>query len=258
MRGLLAVHGLKRSGNHAIINWLLGQAPFEFFNNVIWINPILNGEPYPPRYENLDGLLKTRIASRYERFKLRWTRPVMLSLEDHPLTISPFMHPERLDSVNVLVLRDPRNLFASRIRMTKRLDVACFRTDDASIRHFVELWKSHAREFVGATTVLPRRVCIYYNAWCSSQEYRRSVSERLHLTFTDARFNLVSDEGGGSSFDGLEYDGKGSQMDVLNRHAQLTPEEAHVLARVLADEEVVALAARIEEEHPSIRSHSNV
>jgi hypothetical protein len=258
MRGLVVAHGLKRSGNHAIINWLLGHAPFEFFNNVIWINPILNGEPYPPRYENLDGLLATRIASRYERLKLRWTRPVMVSLEDHPLTVSPFVHPERLDPVNVLILRDPRNVFASRIRMVKRLDVACFKTDEASIRHFVELWKSHAREFVGATSLLQRKVCVYYNAWCANEDYRRSVSRQLRLTFTDAGFNQVSDEGGGSSFDGLEYDGKGSQMNVLNRHAQLDAEEARILERVLEDEEVAALAARVESAHASIRSQSNV
>jgi len=249
MRGLFVVHGLKRSGNHAIINWLLGQAPFEFFNNVIFINSILNGEPFPPTFDNVDALLKTRIASRYDRFMLRWTRPVMVSLEDHPLTVSPFTHPERLKTLHLLVLRDPRNLWASRIGIARRLNVPCFRTDAPSMQRFIDLWKSHAREMIGMTGVLKRKVCIYYNAWYSSEEYRRRISAQLRLTFSDNGLNRVSDEGGGSSFDGLEFDGKGSQMSVLSRHAQLTLEEKRILDRILQDDEMMKLADLIEEEH---------
>jgi len=249
MRGLFLVHGLKRSGNHAIVNWLLGQAPFEFFNNVIFINSILNGEPYPPKFANVDGLLKTRMASRYDRLVLRWTRPVMVSLEDHPLTVSPFERPERLETLNLLVLRDPRNLFASRIGIARRLDVPCFRTDPVSMQRFIDLWKSYAREMLGMTAVLKRKVCIYYNAWHSSQEYRRRISAQLGLRFSDKGLNWVSDEGGGSSFDGLQFNGKGSEMNVLNRYAQLTLEEKRILDRILEDEELMKLAVLIEEEH---------
>ena len=251
MRRLLVVHGLKRSGNHAITSWLQGHAPFEFFNNVIWINSILNGEPYPPPFENLDALLKTRIASRRDRLIAAWTRRLMVSLEDHPLSVSAFKHPDRLRTVNILVVRDPRNLFASRIRMASRLDVLCFRTDRTSMQRFVDLWKSHARECLGMTGVLRNKVCIYYNAWCASQAYRRRISERLHLKFTDERFNQVSDEGGGSSFDGLAFDGKGSQMNVLNRYAQLTVDEARILDRILEDEELKRLADLVEEAYAS-------
>jgi hypothetical protein len=251
VKRLLVVHGLKRAGNHAIINWLRGHAPFEFFNNVIWINSILNGEPYPPPYENLEALLKTRIAGRWDRFIVSWTRPVMVSLEDHPLDISAFRHPERIRTVNVLVLRDPRNLFASRIRMASRLDVPCFRTDRMSMQRFVDLWKAQAREFLGITNVLRNKVCIYYNAWYSSEAYRRGISAHLHFTFTDEGFNQVSDEGGGSSFDGMAFDGSGSQMNVLKRYAELTADEARILDRVLEDEEILKLARLIEDAHAS-------
>jgi hypothetical protein len=254
MRRLLVVHGLKRAGNHAVINWLLGHAPFEFFNNVIWINSILNGEPYPQPYENVDALLKTRIASRWDRFIVSWTRPVMVSLEDHPLSVSAFKHPERIRTVNILVLRDPRNLFASRIRMARRLDAPCFRTDRTSMQRFVDLWKAQARESLGITNDLRNKVCVYFNAWYSSEAYRRGISARLHFTFTDEGFNQVSDEGGGSSFDGLSFDGRGSQMDVLNRHAQLTPDESRILDRVLEDEDLVGLGRVLEEAHASYLS----
>jgi hypothetical protein len=255
MRRLLVVHGLKRAGNHAVINWLRGHAPFEFFNNVIWINSILKGEPYPPPYENVDALLKTRIASRWERFIVSWTRPVMVSLEDHPLSVSAFKHPERIRTVNVLVLRDPRNLFASRIRMAGRLDVPCFRTDRTSMQRFIDLWKSQARECLGMTEVLRNKTCIYYNAWYASEAYRRRISDRLRFTFTDEGFNHVSDEGGGSSFDGMAFHGKGSQMNVLNRYVELTADEALILDRVLEDEELMKLADLIEDAYaPYVRA----
>ena len=173
----------------------------------------------------------------------------MVSLEDHPLSVSAFKHPERIKTVNVLVLRDPRNLFASRIRMASRLDVPCFRTDRTSMQRFVDLWKAQAREFLGITSVLRNRVCIYYNTWFSSRAYRSEISNRLHLTFTDNGFNEVSDEGGGSSFDGMAFDGKGSQMNVLSRYAELTPDEVRILDRVLEDEEIVRLARLIEDAH---------
>jgi hypothetical protein len=47
----------------------------------------------------------------------------------------------------------------------------------------------------------------------------------------------------------MAFEGRGSQMDVLNRHEQLTPDEGSILNRVLEDEELVKLASSIEDAH---------
>jgi hypothetical protein len=43
-------------------------------------------------------------------------------------------------------------------------------------------------------------------------------------------------------------------MDVLNRHAQLTPDESRILDRVLEDEDLVGLGRVLEEAHASYLS----
>ena len=53
MKKVFLVHGMKRSGNHAVINWLLPHDQFVFFNNVIEIIRVLAGKttiPAPTDY----------------------------------------------------------------------------------------------------------------------------------------------------------------------------------------------------------------
>ena len=112
----------------------------------------------------------------------------------------------------------------------------------------LELWKSQAREFLGMTDQLKNRVGIFFDAWFSSEDYRRSTSEKLGITFTDNGFSRVSKHGGRSSFDRTEFNGENRKMDVLNRKDHLEDTERQLLEDTLGqDEELLDLASRIEE-----------
>jgi hypothetical protein len=239
MSRLLLVHGLKRSGNHAFVNWLMGCGSFTFFNNIIPIKPVLRGEkPIPPPVD-YEWWLAQRLLKEDRQ------KPVIASLEDHALTVVPFIR-VRCPFAHVLVLRDPVNLFASRIRKARRVDNPAYaREQGPAMQRAIDLWKMHAREFLGRTDLLAAHVGVYFNAWFTNEDYRRDVCTRLGMKFTDRRFARVPSTGGGSSFDRTTFDGDNVRMDVLNRERYLDAADHELLAAVLRDAELQDLAARL-------------
>lgn len=104
--------------------------------------------------------------------------------------------------LDVLVLRDPFNLFASRRAMGATLP----RTTAA------RMWKQHARTALKVLTARrpakQRLLPILYNRWAADSVYREHIAQHLGLTFTDEGIDTVAACNGGSSFDGLRYDGR--------------------------------------------------
>jgi hypothetical protein len=116
-----------------------------------------------------------------------------------------------LQRFDILILRDPFNLFASRLRAGKDLTLT-------SVATAVRIWKQHAREFNGQSRHLTQSpVLINYNRWVTEPPYRQQLATQLGLNFTDATINNVHKTAGGSSFDGSRYDGHASRMKVLER-----------------------------------------
>jgi len=252
MKRIIVVHGMKRSGNHGIINWLKVQDRFIFFNNVIPIAPILRGDRPFPEPEDFTPWLRRKFLHKRLRFTFFLTKyflarfALIASLEDHELNVRPFLNPS-CEVANVLILRDPYNLFSSRIRVASRSDLPSYNENPGPIMsYFIDLWKSYAREFLGLTNNLENKVCIYYNQWFSSQDYRRLVSKELNLEFNDRGFSKITRYGGGSSFDKRRYDGKSEMMDVLNRKDYLNDTERENLEIILDDRELVELTESVE------------
>lgn len=253
MKRLVIVHGMKRSGNHGIINWMLAQGRFLFFNNIIPIAPILRGHKPMPPPEDLPVWLRQQLlpeggtwwAFLREQWALR-RHTLLVSLEDHDLHIRPF---RRLPKAHrhVLIVRDPYNLFASRIRKAATLDNPAYpREAGAALERVVTRWKQHAREYLGLTNTLAPKEGVYFNAWFADPAYRRALSQRLGLDFSDEGFTAVSGTGGGSSFDGTAYDADNRRMNVLDRASQLTDDERRLWDALFADDELHALARRLD------------
>ncbi len=113
--------------------------------------------------------------------------------------------------ITVLVLRDPFNLLASRLAKPAPL------LDLLEPWEVLDAWEVYAEEFIGATSFLDSKVTVNFNSWFLDREYRQTVALQLGFPFTDAGINIVPKAGGGSSFDLLHYDGRASQMRVLDR-----------------------------------------
>ncbi len=254
MKTLMMVHGMKRSGNHAIINWINAHGQYIFINNVIHIAPILLGQKTMPPPEDFLTWLhrrcprrtligKLRMPSLLHRFFLH-RKPVIASLEDHDIQVRPFRNiPSEV--TNILILRDPVNLFASRIRKASLTDNPAYLTTDPAMKRVLDNWKSHAREYLGMTSYLENKVCVYFNSWFSDQTYRQLISNKLNITFTDEGFRDVSQRGGGSSFDSTQFDGNNRKMNVLDRQSHLSDSEKQILQNVLEDKELQDLDEKV-------------
>lgn len=252
MRRVIVVHGMQRSGNHAIIHWLKAHDRFIFINNVIPIAPILKETKRIPPPEKFTLWLLRRLLQRKLHFPFLLKKfylqrhSLIVSIEDHDLQVRPVVQIPYAVS-NILIIRDPRNLFSSRIRRASLLKnhPAYPSHTGPAMNRVVKLWKSHAREYLGLTSHIENRANIYFDFWFSNRDYRQSISRKLNMEFTDHSFSRVAREGGGSSFDGTHFDGNNQMMDVLNRQSSLTDPERHLLETILADEELKELAQRV-------------
>lgn len=234
----IRVIGMSRSGSHAIVNWILAQSPGRtcFLNCAEpGCNPFVSARPRTPELPPW--------RAPYEGFEIgaeragRLTRKDLLIHSYEDTFLGPFKkaanegrHDEWVGSsarrIDLLILRDPRNLLASRLASGYG-----WLSDELVTR----VWAQHAREFLGLRRNLPQeRLMVSYNAWVRSFEYRRRVAEALGLEFDDRAAHKVPAAAGGSSFDGTAYDGRAEEMPVLRRwhrfageprfHRMLTPE----------------------------------
>lgn len=241
---LYLLHGMKRSGNHAIVNWLLPQLDCTCFNNMIPIGNILRGRPWPPQSpfgewrREQDGLGRKSAAG------------VMATLEDHELQVSPFTDVD-VPMCRLLVLRQPDQLFSSRLRKAFNVDMPAYpRANDAVMRRAVAVWKQHARCYLGDDVGYADRVAILFDTWVVDEGYRAAIATALGVGFDDGGFGRVGEEGGGSSFDSTRFDGRGQMMNVADRVSALAPHELAVLREIFDDAGLRELQKAVREADP--------
>ena len=112
---------------------------------------------------------------------------------------------------DVLILRDPFNLLASRLKKN-------FRDVKTAEKTAVALWLEYAREYLGETSYLKHhKICINYNQWFGDESYRKNLLDRLGIAYVNQGLGQVGTWGGGSSFDGTEFKGQEDKMDLLGR-----------------------------------------
>lgn len=241
--------GMSRSGNHALANWIMSQAK----GRVCFLNCT---EPRTNPFESARPLddVGTVAQANYPEFDLQAERCGRLSRKDLLLfshedcflgmLSRPGPFEERHDvwlgasarRVDVLLLRDPFNLFASRI-------IGSVGDGGGASATAIRIWKQHAREFLGLRRHLRSdRVLVNYNRWVCDRSYRREVAHALDLEFSDAGRHHVPGVGAGSSFDGRSYDGDAAAMAVLERWRWL---ECHAHYLRLFDAEMVDLTQGI-------------
>ncbi len=260
----IRVIGLRRSGNHAVINWIGKQAK----GNSIFINHVKPLEnPYRNQYEsqlNLQRAIEKDADWKYR--DLDWWRQerkgnfsdkccLIYSYEDQEL--ERVAHPtfERMREVylgksqhqfDVIVMRDPFNLFASRLQTKPREEGPNFDMLEIYSKRYSlpELWVAYAKEVLGETSFLGgKKIFINYSRWFLEEDYRRQIAAELGLGFSDAGLNDISKAGRGSSFDGDRFAGEAYRMDVLNRWRSYAENSAYL--RLLKTEGVIEYSRKL-------------
>ena len=122
--------------------------------------------------------------------------------------------------MTLLILRDPANLFASRLRKDEwgaAGSCGWIPFDSLHAPLARERWIEHALEFIGQTRHLPNLVPVDYVQFVRSGPYRASLAASLGIRPDEAVLDRVPARGGGSSFDELRFDGKAGRMRVFDR-----------------------------------------
>ena len=246
----IRIVGLRRSGNHAIINWLASHYNRKicFLNDVKPItNPFLTFKKNTIIF-NKDFYKEFNI-DKEKCGKFSKKKCLMYSYEDESLkNIFHKNFKKNHDKFvgkskkiyNIIILRDPFNMFASRFALNYHSRKKNF-LKEFKIR---ELWKSYAREYLGETDYLGKnKITINYNLWFSNNNYRRSIENKLGLKPNDEKIREILNFGNGSSFDGMKFNGDANKMKVLERWKILANDEIYKF--ILKDKQLIKYSNKI-------------
>lgn len=206
---ILVVFGMRRAGNHLAINWILNQVDgcVAFYNNINFTQ-----SPYSARMTEM-------------RLRLRNPSPrIILSYEDvgpQQILSDPLLGylKDRTDRHRVkvrfaLILRDPYNLFASRIRKWPET-LANSKVITAQSQLYVE----HARLAMAPRPIWRNAplIPILYNDLVSDPSTRSRIAAQLGIREGDRGLDHIPVYGHGSSFDGTNLSSDALRDNVFSR-----------------------------------------
>jgi len=230
MKKLYNCYFLSRSGSHAIRDWICNQ--IEYVEKK-------QGHHHFVMITEYDDIM----IENYERDRIKFEHK---SLLDRKKKVLGDDRSER-DKCAIIILRDPFNLFASWSynRILQKLKIK-------EIKNFADIWKEHAREFLGDTDNFNSKICISYNKWFVSVEYRKELCDKFGMKFTDEGKNKLSLSGNGSSFNGMDkrFRKHADRLDTLNRWKVFLIEDKYDsykknFMEVFKDHELISLSKRI-------------
>lgn len=226
--------GLQRSGNHAVISWLIGlDQENTFFFNMVRPGEDLLKRPSGVSLPKNTKAYATRVNGRsflqpecLEWFKREGGR-LLLSYENFPMgkfsqrhldkpAVDRFGHPQR--NVNFLVIRNPFNMLPSAEKMLRRTMVDAGKDEQwlaKTLEMRLLLWKGYAFLHLNPNSITRGNfVSFVFDRWVGDKYYRDEMAEKLGYINRDRFIDFVSDAGQGSSFTGGDIKQK---EDVLSR-----------------------------------------
>lgn len=206
--------GIKRSGNHAILNWLYKMIPNWVHMNNMPINR-LNSSQYKLNLTTLP-LKQKYVDNRWIPFQSQNT--LIISFEDQDLkvvaaNISKFCKETNLTPHIGILTRSPQNNLASAYKV--------FKQNTSILAKYTTLWQRYATEAMDKTNFKENGLVIhpiFYDKWFENKKYREEWATNFGLKFDDGNKNSIFKHGT-SSFDKMKYKNDASKMDVLNRAA---------------------------------------
>lgn len=224
--------GLRRSGNHALVDWLKGHFRPE---EVAFLN---SADLAPFR---LDGDTYSVDFGKYRNLRRRpGQRVLIVSYEN----LDPLLFPRSRNagiaarSHGLILLRDLLNMAASIARSAREAPSFAYRY---RLRDFPDLWCRYAHLHLAPPGGWK---AISYNAWVENAAYRAHLQRSLGLPMIEVSRDHVSAIGGGSSFEGTSRDGEAAKMAVLRRWEEMQDDPMFQFL-LLAEDEALDLNERL-------------
>ncbi len=227
--------GVRRSGNHGLLNWIIGNLS----GKVIHINALPHSDLTPEMYEKNsrkpDDEKSGETSPRYpvpDSIELEYSEGewvnfhhadwLILSLESVKIRqlkgrIADFS--ERTKCKSVLLLRDPLNNAASMYK-NRRSRGSSDENSQSSVGHVLVCWEQHAEEMVEADSFWTTRVL--FNRWIIDRGFRDQIMADLGLTNSDSGFGKISGHGR-SSFDQNQDDA--GKLDLEGRYRSMISDQ---------------------------------
>jgi hypothetical protein len=227
---LVSIIGLSRSGTHMMADWIGSQIEGRLrYVSAINIcgHRTSNTEIFETVGRKQQKLRTSNTTGCYGKTTYLTTLEAV-----NPATHRGVEWVEAKSDISILLLRNPYNWHASYVESGLR---SLPRTECAI------LWKAYANEFLHGKNIIP----VYYDRFVDDQQYRNTLADALDLDIrTDAALDRVQLAGAGSSFDGIQYDGIATRMDVKNRWKHYA--DTDWMQRLRADEEIKRLLEQVE------------
>ena len=188
------IYYMQRSGSHGVINWLCHCFVNTYDTGIYLYNVskqidygqapstkrlLVHENTIPSQKSNIIVILRDPFnwAASVRHCDLQWKKKIQTSRKNFPLGIT--------------------------ITPEVKKGLGCKRTADL---------------YVGIANKIEQYPTILFNEWFSSKRYRKQVCKDFELKYTDKGLNDVPFfGGGGSSFDGMNFEHEARKMDVLNR-----------------------------------------
>lgn len=213
---------MKRSGHHAIMNWVQAHTKQPIYNNTChgwgWGRLLT----MVGRKEAIDGIANIEDFNPDD-----W--------DTYNFPSFPFLKESRV----IMVMRSANNWLASCYKRKfqhneERKDV--YKYLDKS---FINDRKEHTPSRIDLYcmqlefAVQGKTVNISFDDWFRYKNTRKWLAEQLNIEFNDEidkkAVNTVANYGNGSSFDGISHDGNAQKMDVLNRDKKFLNDKEYKL-----------------------------
>jgi len=230
--------GLRRSGNHLIIDWI-GESMKDEYLHINDLSLDLVGRL---GLRNVRGKLKEKFKnSLFDTISNFKTNILFCSFEN--LEFDSIFKNSELEkkfnklfglsktSYNILILRDPFNIFAS-LLFSKRIN-------QNNIEKYIKLWKNHAKNYLNCKK--DNFIAINYNQFVSSKKYRDELAVKLNIESNEGILKKVAYNG--SSFDGHKFNGNAQNMKISERWKNYIDDEFY--KNIFKDNELVELSDKI-------------
>lgn len=221
-----SVYGLSRSGNHAIIEWLLKNLSNDI-SNVNRESKI--GIGYGDSYHINDISSHDKhlnISKIISECKIKYNN-LIVSYEnlnyDYELDITK-------DFQKIIIIRDLPNVLASRYKfLTKNSGNQWMTIND----EILDCWKKMAYADRDG------HLLIKFDHWVSSKQYRDTICQRLEIENRDIT-NTVPSYGNGSSFVGMKLS---TPYELKNRISKVEPPD--YIKKMILDDGVTEIRKKL-------------